>query len=387
MRSPRITEGAGRSQGAGPRRCPGGQTLQRGARQGLWRLGGRIDHQSTKAPSIIARIAGRAHGVVTRDELLRAGISAQQIRTSMAAGSLIKVHPGVYRVGHAAPSCEATNTAAVKACGPGAALAGAAAAHLLSLTRGPAPPPEVIARTKRHVHGVRVRRCRLGPGEVTLHRGIAVTTVARTLIDLAAVLDIDALAAACHEAGVRYRTTPGHVKRVLARHPNAKGAARLRQVLDGDAHVTLSVIERRFLERLREAGLPLPVTNKPAGGRRVDCRWPERRLTVELDSYTYHRSRHAWERDRRREREAHARGDDFRRYTHGDVMEEPEQMMRELHGLLEGGGRRARLRAWRQRLGRRKTARGAAKEPEGSCDRRRPARSPTRREAWASPIA
>ncbi len=98
--------------------------------------------------------------------------------------------------------------------------------------------------------------------------------------------------------------------------------------------MSLSRLESRFLHLLREAGLPPPQTNRPAGGRRVDCRWPEHRLTVELDSYRYHRSRHAWEQDRRREREAHARGDDFRRYTHDDVLEEPRLMLRELDGLL-----------------------------------------------------
>ena len=91
----------------------------------------------------------------------------------------------------------------------------------------------------------------------------------------------------------------------------------------------------RFLI-LREAGLPLPETNRPAGGRRVDCRWPDRRLTVELDSYTYHRSRHAWEQDRRREREARARGDELRRYTHDDVMRHPRLMLAELRELLPG---------------------------------------------------
>jgi hypothetical protein len=72
-----------------------------------------------------------------------------------------------------------------------------------------------------------------------------------------------------------------------------------------------------------------------AGGRRVDCRWPELRLTVELDSYRYHRSGPAWERDRRREREARARGDEFRRYTYGDVYEEPQFMLSELRNLLD----------------------------------------------------
>lgn len=66
----------------------------------------------------------------------------------------------------------------------------------------------------------------------------------------------------------------------------------------------------------------------------MDCRWPDRKLTIELDSYTFHHSRHAWEQDRRREREAHARGDDFRRYTWGDVFERPAATSAELTQLL-----------------------------------------------------
>ena len=165
--------------------------------------------------------------------------------------------------------------------------------------------------------------------------GIPVTSVARTLVDLAEVLGPGALARACHEAGVLHRTTPGEVEAVLARRPRSPGAGRLRAVLRGDVKVTLSTLERSFLRMLRAEGLPLPVTNRPAGGRRVDCRWPEFRLTVELDSYQFHRSRHAWEQDRRREREAHARGDDFRRYTYGDVCEQPRFMLAELRNLLQ----------------------------------------------------
>jgi very-short-patch-repair endonuclease len=113
-----------------------------------------------------------------------------------------------------------------------------------------------------------------------------------------------------------------------------RGRGRLGAVLRGDVHVTLSKLESRFLDCLRAAGLPLPVTNRPAGGRRVDCRWSEQRLTVELDSYRYHHTRHAWEQDRRREREAFARGDEFRRYTYADVTEDPRLMLRELRALL-----------------------------------------------------
>jgi len=145
---------------------------------------------------------------------------------------------------------------------------------------------------------------------------------------------VEELGRACHEAGVRYGTTPAQVQRILARWPTAPGARKLRRIMRGDERIMLSRLESRFLERLREAGLPLPQTNRPADGRRVDGRWPEWGVTVELDSYTYHHSRHAWEQDRRREREAHARGDQFRRYTWGDVFEEPGLMLAELHALL-----------------------------------------------------
>ncbi|HEX6619111.1 MAG TPA: hypothetical protein VF024_05615, partial [Solirubrobacteraceae bacterium] len=233
---------------------------------------------------------------------------------------------------HRAPSVEATFLAAVWACGDGAVLSGRAAAHLWGLNKGPAPPPEVTAPGEHRIEGVATRRAR--HIEATTHRGIPITTVPRTLVDLASVLFLDALARACHEAGVLHDTTPRQVDAILAKRPRTRGAAKLRTILSGDHQVTLSELERRFQERLREAGLPLPKTNKRAHGRRVDCRWPDRRLTVELDSYRYHRSRHAWEQDRRREREARARGDEFRRYTYGDVLESPRMMLAELSALL-----------------------------------------------------
>jgi Transcriptional regulator, AbiEi antitoxin len=283
----------------------------------------------------LARMGGAAHGVVTRAQLLEAGLTEQEIKRRVRAGALIREHRGVYRVGHRAPRIEARYLAAVLACGEGALLSGRAAGYLLGLLKGAPPPPEVTAPTERRIDGVRTRRSRrMDARHATTFCGIPVTTVPRTLVDLAAVLTLDELARACHEAGVRHRTTPAQVEAVLARQPKSPGAAKLRQVLRGEVHVTLSKLERGFLSVLRDAGLPLPETNRPAGGRRVDCRWPEHRLTVELDSYRYHHSRHAWELDRRREREARARGDEFRRYTYGDVLEDPRLMVAELRDLL-----------------------------------------------------
>jgi very-short-patch-repair endonuclease len=168
-------------------------------------------------------------------------------------------------------------------------------------------------------------------------KGIPVTTVPRTLVDIAADLSLDALARACHEAGVRYRTTPAQVEAVLASRPNNPGAKKLRRILHGDVQVTLSKLEAHFLELVRNAGLPLPVTNRQTGSHRVDCRWPKHQLTVELDGYRFHNSRHSWELDRRREREARARGDDFRRYTYGDVFERPQLMLDEVCAFFSVG--------------------------------------------------
>jgi len=290
--------------------------------------------QVSTVDSEIGVIAGRQHGLITSGQLRGTGLTGAAIQRRVRTGRLLREHRGVYRVGHRAPSLEARYLAAVLACGEGALLSGEAAGHLHRLLRGLAPPPEVTAPTDRRVPGVRARRGRRPKGEAVVIRGIPVTSVPRTLVDLAGVLSEGGLARACHEAEVRYRLKPNQVDAVLARRPTTPGAAKLRRVLHGDTPVTLSKLESRFLALLRAEGLPLPHTNKPAGGRYVDCRWPEHKLTVELDSYRFHSSRFSWEQDRRREREAYARGDDLRRYTYGDVFEDSRDMMAELHTVL-----------------------------------------------------
>jgi hypothetical protein len=266
---------------------------------------------------------------VTRTELLDAGVTKAQIDGRLASGALLREFRGVYRVGHRAPSTEARYMAAVKAGGEGALLTGRAAAHLLGILKGPPPEPTVITPKPRRVRGLRTRTSRgLGQRDRTTVRGIPVTTVPSTLVDCSSLLSLPDLARACHEAGVRYGTTPRQVEAVLKRRPNAPGATNLRKVLSGEQRVTLSALERTFLERLEEAGLPLPETNRPAGGRRVDCRWPEQRLTVELDSYRY--------------REAHARGDQIRRYTYEDVLDDPTLMLTELQALLPLSARQSK---------------------------------------------
>jgi predicted transcriptional regulator of viral defense system len=152
-------------------------------------------------------------------------LTRAEIKHRVRVGALIRVYRGVYRVGHAAPSTEASYLAAVYACGDGALLSGRAAAHLHGLVKG-RPPPEVTARGKRRVRGVRTRRVKLATGEVTRVRGISVTTVARTLVDLAAVLAADELARACHEAASatrRRRSRSRRCSRTVRTRPGPEG--------------------------------------------------------------------------------------------------------------------------------------------------------------------
>ena len=288
-----------------------------------------------RAERILRRIADRQHGVVTYAEAIAAGVKRWEIEHRLATGALIRVHRGVYRLGHCAPSDSARYMAAVKACGAEACLSGLAAAHHLGLLRDRPDVVEVTAPGARRIEGLRVRRARRTRPLRTKRDRIPVTTPAQTLVDIAARLDDDRLGRACHEAFVRYRCGLPQVENVLRKRPNAPGAGRLLRMLGGDDPIVLSKLERRFLQRLREARLqPPPHVNRRVAEGFVDCRWPHLRLTVELDSYRFHGSRRAWEQDRRRDRLARQRGDELLRYVWSDVFETPEEMLAELSARL-----------------------------------------------------
>lgn len=280
----------------------------------------------------LARIASGQHGVITAAQLVSAGLSRSGITRRIQRGELHRVHRGVYRAGHVAPSVEADYLAAVLACGEHAYLAGLAAAHLLRLLRERPPSPEVLVLGEHRHPGLLAHRMNAVPlTEVSVYRGVPVTTVPRTLVDLAPRLALDDLGLACHNADVLHRVAPTAVLAIARGRP---GVDRLRAILDGDHPTVLSRLEKLFLAALASDAVPRPVTNRPQGVHYVDCRWPDHRLTVELDSYRFHHTRHAWEQDRERERAARARGDEFRRYTWRDVTEDPAPMLAELRRLL-----------------------------------------------------
>jgi very-short-patch-repair endonuclease len=284
--------------------------------------------------TLAARKASTQKGTITRQQLLDAGWSSSAIGRWIDNGLLVAEYPGIYRFGHTAPSIEATYMAAVLAAGDGALLARRAAGHLMRLLRGAPPAAAVVAPVKRRIKDLDAQcDSRLDPRDATTWNGIPTTTVARTLVDLASCLDDYELGRAWHQARVLYRTEPDDVETVLARRPTSKGAQELRAILRGKP-LSLSKLERAFVELLKDNDLELPETNQVHGGRYVDCRWRKQKLTVELDSYRYHSSRHAWEQDRKRERQARARGDDFRRYTSDDVFEDPRALLRELRPVI-----------------------------------------------------
>src|SRR4051794_26090403 len=107
--------------------------------------------KSPTVEEVLAGLARRAHGIVTHEEMIRAGISRREVAGRAQKGLLIAQYRGVYRVGHAAPSLEASYMAAVKACGADAGISGRAAAYLAGLLHGPAPPPEVSTPHDRRV--------------------------------------------------------------------------------------------------------------------------------------------------------------------------------------------------------------------------------------------
>jgi hypothetical protein len=125
-----------------------------------------VQRKVRNADRILARLATGSHGIVTCEELLRAGVTDGAIVQRRRSGALIPQYRGVYRVGHTAPSEEATYMASVKACGGRAGLSGMAAAWLWHLIRGHAPPPEVSTPDDRRIPGVKTRRRRLHPSEL-----------------------------------------------------------------------------------------------------------------------------------------------------------------------------------------------------------------------------
>jgi hypothetical protein len=278
----------------------------------------------------VAKLAALQHGRINARQLRDAGVDRRRAHRWVAQGRLHRVHYGVYAVGHTARSIQADFMAAILVCA-GAVISHRAAACLLKLLRGPTPPPEITVPTTADLRrpGILIHRVKeLHWRDVMKLDGIPVTNVPRTLLDLAPHLPADDLARACHEAWVHHRVRPQHVEACIARNPRKPGIAKLRAALGTD--VLLSDLEKGFLQLLRRHDLPLPRTNIDRQGDKVDCHWPARDLTIELVSFRFHATRHAFENDvARRRRSNHVA------YTYGDVFERPAQTIADLSPRLQ----------------------------------------------------
>jgi hypothetical protein len=288
----------------------------------------------------IAELAQGQHGVVARGQLRALGLATGAINLRIANGRLHRLHRGVYAVGHLMLTDEGFWMAAVLAAGSGTVLSHHAAASLWGMRRTASRVIDVTAPTQHQARpGIRFHCSRLPVDEVTTKDGIAVTTVPRTLFDLAAVLSLDQLRRAVNEAEIRRLWDPLSLHDLLKRHPRRPGAGSVRAVLaTPGAGITRNDIEERFLGLLDRAGLPRPATNVPLrlGARFIepDCMWRDERLIVELDGYGTHHTRAAYENDRARDRELTASGWRVMRVTWRQLDDEPEAVARDLRAFL-----------------------------------------------------
>lgn len=285
---------------------------------------------------IIASIASEQHSVVTRPQLLAAGVSRRAIEHRLTTGSLIALHAGVYRPDGHPRSWPQSLMAAALAGGAGAVASHRGAAYLLGLP-GIEPRAEISVAAPRSLRSVLVHRAApLGPPDTGSCEGIPCTRPARTIIDLAGVVAPPLLEVALDDLLSRRLVTVEYVRRRLEAlgRQGRRGAGTLFDLLaersDGRPRTT-SEFERRLLATLRRAGLPQPRTQFEVvlpGGRRVmlDYAYPPELVALEADSYRHHSSRTDWGRDHVRNRLLTAMGWRILPVTWDDLAD-PEPML------------------------------------------------------------
>jgi predicted transcriptional regulator of viral defense system len=294
-----------------------------------------------RADDAIAVVASRQHGVISRAQLVEFGLGPGAIKHRISLGRLHPLHRGVYTVGHRALRREAWWLAAVLAAGPGAALSYRSAAELWGMRNGSRARVEVsVPRHRRSTARIEVHVVEMRPDEITVHDGIPVTTPARTLLDLAAVVSPQHLKAAFEEAEVRRLTSPTSLDALVARHQKRRGTATIKRILqehhDRGQSIPTSILERRFLALLDAHGLPRPEINHLSDNGELDATWHEQRLVVECDSFATHGTREAFERDRAKDRALQAAGWRVIRVTWRQLIDDADVVGKQLAALLAG---------------------------------------------------
>lgn len=291
----------------------------------------------------MAALAEAQHGVVSRRQLLASGLSPSMIKARVAAGTLIRIHASVYALGHRQLRREGHWLAAVLACGPGAALSHREAAALHGLR--PSGRSRIDVTTPRRIRtgrpGIEVHHSTtLAVRDVTTVEGIPVTTVERTLADLADVVQRDSLAKALREAEHLRAVDLRDLRDAMARtrHRPGPGHARLTAVLEEHRHrgtqLTRSNLEDRLLALCERHGISRPHANFHVEGTEVDACWPAHRLAVELDGWERHKDRDAFQRDRTKGNALMRAGWCVLRFTHDDIVRRPAETASTLGAFL-----------------------------------------------------
>jgi very-short-patch-repair endonuclease len=274
--------------------------------------------------------------VVSRAQLIELGFSRQAILRRLESNRLRRVHAGVYAVGHWALTPASRDLAAVLACGPQALLSHRAAGRRLRLLRGEGRIEVTAPRGCKPKPGIAVHRTRvLGPEDRITVEGIPVTSVARTLVDLADVLTDRRLAAVVNEAEVRRVFDLAALEATLERLPGRAGRHRLERVLAAYAEppgYSITEAEALLLRLCREHGLPKPQRIALAGYE-LDFYWSDARLAIEVDGGPFHRTRRAFHEDRRRDRRLASQGIQVARVPWLDLTEGAAQLALELKAI------------------------------------------------------
>jgi very-short-patch-repair endonuclease/predicted transcriptional regulator of viral defense system len=284
-----------------------------------------------------ALLAERQGGVVALWQLLGIGVSRSTVKRWIAGGRLHPIHAGVYALGHRAIGWKGRLAGGVIACGPDAVLGFRSAAAWSEVLPSERATVDVIAPGRHRRRGIQAHVMILDPRECTEREGIRITTVARTLLDLAEVVPQRRLAKALENAERLRLFDLAAVHDVLQKNPGRHGQRPLRALLSQYTPVPLtrSELEEAFWELLKVEGLPLPATNALAAGiYEVDALWERQRLVVELDSWEYHGARAAFERDRDRDIELRLAGYTPIRVTAWRLTRDRERLVRQLTALL-----------------------------------------------------
>jgi Transcriptional regulator, AbiEi antitoxin len=253
--------------------------------------------------AVIAAVALRQNGNITRRQLIALGLSSRAIDYRVRIGRLHRVYPGVYSVGRPARTHHERASAAVLAGGTGAALSHAAGNALWGFVKHWPPSLEVTVTGDRRPAGITVHRSRaLTRQDVRRHYGIPVTSPARTLLDCAPRLHREGrLTRVVNDALLTPFLSHSGLADVRERFPTHPGAKLLAPFVDRGDGPTRSEFEDMFLQFCERFGFPRPLVNTLVSGHLVDALFVDAGLIVELDSWRFHRDRQAFESDRDRD--------------------------------------------------------------------------------------